>query len=117
MKLEPLWDGLREQHVSSTCGGSWRVSDLIEATKHLPVIEIPLDYLNFDANKFSNENIYQFAQHAKKCFDADLKYPIIIDHMGGILDGRHRMVKALILGKKTIKAKKMQNYITPTVRP
>ena len=115
MKLEPLWDGLRDQHATSACGGKWRVSDLIEATKHLKIINIPIDHINFDAYKFGNENIYQFAQHAKKCFDADLKYPIIIDHMGGVLDGRHRLVKALILGKKMIKARRMENYITPTI--
>jgi ParB-like chromosome segregation protein Spo0J len=40
--------------------------------------------------------------HAVK--NADLKYPIILDEDGEIMDGRHRIMKALYLGVESIKA-------------
>jgi hypothetical protein len=40
----------------------------------------------------------------KRIMKADLNYPIILDEDGEIIDGRHRVIKALYLGHKTIKA-------------
>jgi hypothetical protein len=42
--------------------------------------------------------------HIKAVENADLKCPIILDEDGEIMDGRHRIMKALWKGKKTIKA-------------
>ncbi|GAG07020.1 unnamed protein product, partial [marine sediment metagenome] len=36
--------------------------------------------------------------------DADLSCPIILDDEGYVMDGRHRVMKALLLKKETIKA-------------
>ena len=36
--------------------------------------------------------------------NADLNCPIILDEDGEIMDGRHRIVKAIITHEKTIKA-------------
>lgn len=52
--------------------------------------------------------------HAKKVNDADLKYPIeIYQHQNKwiILDGVHRFVKAVRLGNKTIKVRKVSPEI------
>jgi hypothetical protein len=39
--------------------------------------------------------------------DADLNVPILIDWTGGIADGRHRVIRALIEGKATVKARRL----------
>jgi hypothetical protein len=106
MILEPWYENLREQTVETTApgGGWWRISDLLDAVKDEPEVEIPLDHLNFgnESDLWNMKCIYDFAQHMKLVMDANVDYPIILDHRGVILDGRHRMVKALLEGRTTI---------------
>lgn len=45
--------------------------------------------------------------------ETDLAYPIIISHEGRIMDGMHRVVRALIEGQTTIKAVKFDKEIAP----
>jgi hypothetical protein len=42
--------------------------------------------------------------HMKAVQAADLNFPIILDEDGEIMDGRHRIMKAFLEGKETIKA-------------
>ncbi len=42
----------------------------------------------------------------KSVMDADLDFPILLNEDGVIIDGRHRLCKALYLGEKTIKARR-----------
>ena len=60
------------------------------------------------------KNFKKEAFHAKKVNDADLKYPIeIYNHKGKwiILDGIHRFIKAMRLGHKKIKVRRVSNEI------
>jgi len=47
------------------------------------------------------------AWHCKKVNAADLSKPIIIGWDGCIANGRHRVIKAVMLGKRTVKAVRM----------
>jgi len=51
--------------------------------------------------------------HMRAVSNADLNYPIILDEDGEILDGRHRIMKALFLGKETIKAVRFEENPRP----
>ena len=42
--------------------------------------------------------------HMKAVLNADLSFPIILDEDGEIMDGRHRIMKAILEGKRNIKA-------------
>lgn len=53
------------------------------------------------------------AYHVKAVNESDLKYPIILDWNGSIADGRHRLIKALILGHSTIKCVRMNERPNP----
>jgi len=44
------------------------------------------------------------AEHSARIRDADLSRPIILNADGSLMDGGHRLCKALLLGMKTIKA-------------
>ncbi|OIO52957.1 hypothetical protein AUJ78_00610 [Candidatus Peregrinibacteria bacterium CG1_02_41_10] len=60
------------------------------------------------------DNFDKEISHAKKVNEADLKYPIeIYLHKGKwiILDGIHRFTKAVRLGQKTIKVRKISEEI------
>ena len=57
--------------------------------------------------------------HAKKVNKADLKYPIEIYHHKGkwiILDGVHRFTKAVRLGHKTIKVRRVSEKVVQKIK-
>lgn len=91
---------------------SWHVPRLIELSKDLEVMEIPLDHLNVYYT-YKNLTLRQLAGHMVAVNEADLSFPIIMDEDGEIMDGRHRIMKALIEGKKTIKAVRFSENPSP----
>jgi hypothetical protein len=103
MKIKKLWDGLKNQNVSDSSGKTWSVANLIEYTKDLPVMEIPLDHLCIDKD-LGNINLRKFVAHLIHVRDCDLDIPIILDENGSIFDGFHRVAKAILENKETIKA-------------
>jgi len=94
-------------------GDQYSVARLIdEASRHTP-FDIPLAALALDAPIWKNANITLLAYHVMKVMEADLKYPIILDWNGEVADGRHRIIKALTLKKRTIKAVRLSYRLTP----
>jgi hypothetical protein len=81
----------------------WKVTRLVELSKGFKVMTVPLDHMNI-YNTYEHLSLRQMVSHMKSVQDAELKYPIILDEDGEIMDGRHRIMKALLMGKKTIKA-------------
>lgn len=81
----------------------WSVARLFELAKDLPVMDVPLEHLNM-YYRYDNMTLREFAGHMVAVQDADLEFPIIMDEDGEIMDGRHRLMKAIINGKKSIKA-------------
>lgn len=79
------------------------VSKLIEAAKDLEPFEIPLMGLNITALT-DIHSMSDFVGHMKRVLEVDLSYPIILDDEGFIMDGRHRVAKALLEGRTTITA-------------
>lgn len=90
----------------------WSVARLIQLAKDLPVMEIPLDHLNV-YQVYKELTLRKLVMHMKTAINSDLDYPIILDEDGDIMDGRHRIMKALYFGKETIKAVKFQENPTP----
>lgn len=81
----------------------WSVPRLLELSRNLPVIDIPLDHLNL-ANYYNKLNLREMVMHMRTVLAADLDCPIILDEDGEIMDGRHRIMKALLHDLPTIKA-------------
>lgn len=104
------WIKIKEQ-FSQIGSQQWSVSRLLELSKDLDVFELPLSHMNLGYSYSYRPR--DFVMHMKAVMDADLKYPIILDEDGEIMDGRHRIMKALYLGKKTIKAVRFDENPTP----
>ena len=81
----------------------WSVARLIGLTKDMEVMSIPLKHLN-TYNTYEKLTLREMVGHILAVNEADLKFPIILDEDGEIMDGRHRLMKAILTGKKTIKA-------------
>ena len=90
----------------------WDTEKLWVSSASLPVICFPLkDIPALDQVRWfsRNENGPQptcraVAIHAKMIFEADLRYPIILAADGDVMDGMHRIAKALQLGLSEINA-------------
>ena len=99
---EPLQD---YYHDGKGCWYS--VARLLDDTKDLPVFDMPLAGIDLDQVIWQGCDMLGLARHVKQCMDADLDCPILLDWHGSIADGRHRVLKAIALGKRTIKARRM----------
>lgn len=88
----------------------WEAERLWQLSKNLPIKTVPLASItNFDevcwfhANK-TKPTCRAVAAHAKRIYEADLSYPIILSANGMMMDGMHRVAKAWILGMEDIRA-------------
>lgn len=88
-------------------GNLWSIARLVEMTADLPVIEVPIQALNISSQPWDGCNMLDLAFHVRNVMDADLDKPIILDWLGRIADGRHRIIKSIIQGKSTIKCVRM----------
>jgi len=53
------------------------------------------------------------AEHFQLCEDADLSWPIILDPEGKLMDGMHRVLKALTMGRSHILAVRLTEMPEP----
>jgi hypothetical protein len=90
----------------------WSVARLFTLAKDLKIMSIPLDHLNI-YYKYNNLTLREMVGHMKSVNNADLSYPIILDEDGELMDGRHRIMKAILTGKKTIKAVRFEVNPSP----
>lgn len=90
----------------------WSVARLFTLSKDLKVMTIPLEHMNIYF-KYDNLTLREMVGHMKSVRDADLSFPIILDEDGEVMDGRHRIMKALMEGKKTIKAVRFEQNPSP----
>lgn len=91
---------------------SWSVARLFEMARELPVMEVPLDhlYLYYTYEKLT---LREMVMHMQAVNNADLSFPIILDEDGELLDGRHRLMKAMLTGAQTIKVVRFDENPSP----
>jgi hypothetical protein len=116
VELPREWDqGGREECVNGLGDRVWKAQDLRRAVDNEPIHQVPLAFLDLAAHSFSTEGgLIDFAIHMKHVNESDPDDPIIFDQWGRILDGRHRIVKALLEGRTVIPAKKVPDGTAPT---
>lgn len=85
-------------------GYRYKITDLIEASKELKVFKLKVADIFLDYQAPNDNSLSSFIDHCKDTLNADLSYPIILAPDNFILDGKHRVAKAIIKGKKHIKA-------------
>ena len=92
-----------KEQTSRLGSNVWSVSRLFELSRDFPVMEIPLAHLNV-YYLYNGLTLRDMVMHMVAVNNADLSYPIILDEDGELMDGRHRIMKALLNGMETIKA-------------
>ena len=101
IKIENWADPLTQR--VSIGNGKYVIAALHTRANKLTPKEMPMEHLNIYNYKIGDSYVKDFAIHMKAVLDSDLDYPIILDDEGSVMDGRHRIVKALIEGKTHIK--------------
>lgn len=98
---------------------AWDVFRLIELSKELQVINVPLSEIQELDEAFwydlggAHPTCRNILEHADLINRADLSYPILMCKEGRVMDGMHRVCKAVLIGKSSIKAVKFQMDIEP----
>jgi len=90
----------------------WSVARLFELSRSLPIMEVPLDHMSLYFT-YGNLTLREMVMHMKAVNTADLDTPIIMDEDGEIMDGRHRLMKAMLLGLPTVKVVRFDENPSP----
>jgi hypothetical protein len=111
---------MRRQYHSRNVGGRtliWDVHRLIALTRHYPVRQVPLSRISeldecfwFDGEPATCRAI---ALHAKLMQETDLAHPIILSSEGRVMDGMHRVCKALLENSETVSAVQFEHDPEP----
>ncbi len=114
----------RLHKVSDTIGGqhvSWQVTRLWDLSRDLPVEEVPIkDLTEYDRNMWFGARggpptVRNVVSHFRRIADADLSIPIILRADGRILDGVHRLAKAMVEGHTSIRAVRFTEMPAPDI--
>jgi hypothetical protein len=104
-----------QYHAQPSAGGvdAWNVARLIELSRDLPVKRVALDSLRQIDTVYWTQpfTVRQFALHVRLVQEVDPSFPIILASDGRVMDGMHRIVRALLQGEATIPA--VQFTVTP----
>lgn len=111
----------KQYHIRNSPRGTlaWDVERLIRLTSGQPLLDVHLGCIREldEPFWFSGEGdtptCRRVAEHARLIAQADLEHPIILDPEGRVMDGLHRVCKALIQGATTIKSVRLPTMPEP----
>lgn len=98
---------------------AWDVDRLVELSRNLPIHEVELSSISevdtvywFD-DVTASPTVRSVVDHARLIQEVDMSYPIILGHDGRVMDGMHRIARALLEGQRTIKAVRFEEPLPP----
>jgi len=87
---------------------AWDVDRLVQLSADLPRRRVALDTIRELDEVWSGEDDpptwRAMLEHIRLMDEADLSYPIILSETGAVMDGMHRVAKAVRLGHRDIEA-------------
>lgn len=111
----------KQYHFRKSPNGfyAWDVDRLLTLSRTFEIVDVSLgeiaeldeDY--WFAGSFESPTCRKVAEHCKLIGKADLSYPIILCGEGRVMDGMHRVAKALIAKRHTVKAVKFETTPEP----
>jgi hypothetical protein len=102
----------KQYHLRSSEHGllAWDVDRLVRLTAGLPRHEVPLSAIRELDEPFwfgdgsTDATVRAVTEHARLIAECDPGYPIILSSDGRVMDGMHRVAKALLEGRDRIEA-------------
>ncbi len=109
--IEPLY----QRHKDNTpFGGNLKLSEFVDALRNITLswddcdISNVLEQIGWDSNQLE-----RYQADIRKILKANLKYPVIINERGDLIDGNHRLIQALVRHQKTIECVKVDLRVYP----
>lgn len=114
----------KQYHFRSAGDGfdAWDVDRLIELSRGLPVENVPLSSIaEIDSEYWfggsaAAPTVRAVVEHARLIEEVDPTYPIILGHDGHVMDGMHRVARALLEGRAEIPAVRLPGPVDPDYR-
>lgn len=85
----------------------------IGMAKNLKVRKIKMSDMYLSYRNPSGDTLRDFVEHVKSVIEADTSFPIIQNEDGEIIDGKHRLAKAMLEGHDTISVKRFEKDPNP----
>jgi hypothetical protein len=109
-----FWPGRRDLDA-------WDVDRLIELARDLPVEQVPLEEIaEIDSvywfDEWQRPTVRRVAEHFRLVQEVELSRPIILGPDGRVMDGMHRVARALLEGRPTIAAQRLRALPDPDYR-
>ena len=100
---------------------AWDVDRLIRLAADLPAEEVALDDLpEIDSEYWFDElerpTVRKVTEHLRRVEEADLSYPVILGPGNRVMDGMHRVARALLDGRTTVNARRFRELPEPDYR-
>jgi len=101
---------------------AWDVDTLVELATDFPVKEVPVEsireldtahWFSADGSPFT---VRVLVRHMQLVNEVDPSYPIILGSEGQVMDGMHRVVRAMLEGRSTIAAVQFEDHPAPNFR-
>jgi len=103
--------GPGDGHTASLGERAWHVETIWKAAEGVAVESIAVDAIHeIDEDCWFNgrpATVRDVVRHALSIHNADLARPVILSSEGHVLDGMHRIAKALLEGRATISAQRL----------
>ncbi|UOY02829.1 hypothetical protein [Blastococcus sp. PRF04-17] len=112
----------KQYHFWPTGDGAWDAWDvdrLIARSAGLPVEDVPLDAIwELDTPYWSlpgdgPSTVNQLITHMRLVCDVDPGYPVILGSDGRVINGMHRIARAVLEGRGTIRAVRFRVHPEP----
>ncbi len=97
----------------------WDVRRLLRSAETLPIIDVPLAEIGEIDEPYWFDHggpvptCRVILGHVQQAMETDLSYPILLCSDARVMDGMHRVLKALQLGHSHIKARKLSQTPPP----
>lgn len=105
----PVWVSAEEQTLTIN-GYTYDIAGVIFEARGLESFDLSLRGMAADYRMSGDSDwrIVEFVTHMRAVLSAELKYPIILSPEGALLDGRHRLARAIHENRETILAVQFQ---------
>lgn len=101
-KNKLIWTYNHNKGVYWSGDRGWNVTTLFEEARKLPVQTMPVSAIDTSTKMWKIATHTDIIRHVIATMNADLNYPIILSEDGEIMDGWHRITKAIVKGIPTI---------------
>jgi len=94
---------------------AWDVDKVIELARCLPIEEVDIDSIDqVDTNYWFSDDLWPptvrlIVEHVQLIQEVDTSFPVVLGPGGRVMDGMHRLARAMLDGRSTINAVRLED--------